>query len=202
MNPTTEQLEALQEVINIGVGQAAGVLNEVLSSHIHLEIPYITLLTPDAVKKVLEEKMGRDDFSAVQLHFTGSLSGNAELLFPTDSASKLVDLLTDEDASVPDMDSLKIGVLTEVGNIVISGVMGTISNLLHQDLDYLLPLYMEGKAEDMLDYKEINSQYQMLMAQAHFSTEQMNIQGDILLVFNIGSFDCLLQAIANLYGIE
>lgn len=198
MNLTPEQLEALQEVINIGVGQAAGILNEVLSSHIYLEIPFITVLTPDTIKKFLEENMGQDSFSTVKLNFTGSLTGDAELIFPIDSASKLVDLLTDDSGNIPDMDSLKIGVLTEVGNIVISGIMGAISNLLHQELDYFLPLYIEGKAEDILDYQNNGLDYTVLMAQARFTTEKLNIQGNIIIVFNLGSFDSLLREIANL----
>uniref|UniRef100_A0ACD5GZE0 Uncharacterized protein n=1 Tax=Desertifilum tharense IPPAS B-1220 TaxID=1781255 RepID=A0ACD5GZE0_9CYAN len=51
------------------------------------------------------------------------------MIFPTESASTLVSLLTGEKPGTPDLEAVKIGTLLEVGNIVLNGVVGTVSNL-------------------------------------------------------------------------
>lgn len=197
---TKDQIDALQELINIGVGQAAGVLNAMLSAHIELHIPILKCLTPDLAKLELAGQLGRDLLSAVQLCFNGSLQGNAELIFPTDSASKLVSVILNEELNSPDFDSLKIGALTEVGNIVISGVMGAISNVLNHNLDYVIPNYLEGSVDQLFTATVIEGETTILLAQTHFTIKQMNIQGDILLIFNVGSFQTLMTRLEKIYG--
>lgn len=202
MNLTSEQIDALQEIINIGVGQAAGVLNEMLSSHITLQIPFIKTFSPDLVKQELELKLGKGKFSAVELEFFGSISGNAELVFPTDSAAELVSIVTDEEMEISEseLDELKVGALTEIGNIVISGVMGAISNLLSQDLEYFLPSYMEGNVDNLIDNQHLEKHSTLVLAQTRFFIEETKIQGDIILIFHLGSFHTILQALHGLDG--
>jgi chemotaxis protein CheC len=140
---TEEQLDALQEFINIGVGRAAGMLNEMVESPILLNGLVLNVFDSEAVKREVKIRFNNHCLSVVRLDFSGSFSGSAELIFPTESASALVSLLTGEDRDSPDLDEVKIGTLTEVGNIVINGVLGSISNLLKQQMNYRLPIYFE-----------------------------------------------------------
>lgn len=200
MNLTVDQVDALQELVNIGVGRAAGVLNEMIDSHICLQVPFIKILSPLQMKDELEQRLGVYHISAVRLCFTGSFNGNAQLVFPTDSASKLVAVLTHEELGTPDLDSVKIGTLTEVGNIVINGVMGSVSNLLRQHLNYSLPIYLEDTIGHLLSANSWESNATVLLAQARFTIEQLQIEGDIILIFKVGSFDALLAALEMEYG--
>ena len=200
MNLTANQIDALQELVNIGVGQAAGVLNEMIDSHIRLQIPFVKILSPVELQQQLEDRVNGERISSVGLGFTGSFSGLAQLVFPTDSANLLVAMLTGEELGTPDLDSVKIGTLSEVGNIVINGVMGSISNVLEQRLDYSLPNYTEGTVELLLTAGSVTSKAVVLMAQTRFSIERLHIEGDVILIFNVGSFDALLAAIDRVAG--
>lgn len=202
MNLTDSQLNTLQEVFNIGVGRAAGVLNEMIGLHICLQIPWVKILSPLEAKKELAERLGGHPLSAVRLTFDGTLSGNAQLVFPTDSASQLVTLLTEGELSTPDLDSIKIGALTEVGNIVLSGIMGAMSNLLQQDFEYLLPNYIEDHVEHLLETEGYDANHTILLAQNSFKIEDMPIKGNIILVLKLGSFENLMAAISRLMDIN
>ena len=195
MKLTTDQLDALKELVNIGVGQAAGMLNEMIEFRIQLHIPVIKFLSPQLLQQELVERLGAEQISAVQLDFSGSFQGTAELFFPTESAATLVAILTGEEVGSADLDSLKIGTLTEVGNIVINGVMGSISNVLEQPLRYALPSYTEDKIDHLVLLKKLDEDTTILLAQARFEIEELQIQGDIVLFFNVGSFQALLSAI-------
>ncbi len=195
MNLTTDQLDALKELINIGVGQAAGMLNEMIEFHIRLQIPVVKLLSPDLLQKELGERIGSEQLSTVKLDFGGSFVGTAELVFPTESAATLVAVLTGEEPGSPDLDSLKIGTLSEVGNILLNGVMGSISNILDQPLKYAVPSYTEDSLENLLPFKNNHDQATVLLAEARFDIEELQLQGDIVLFFDVGSFEVLLEAI-------
>lgn len=196
MKLTSDQLDALQELVNVGVGQAAGMLNEMIEFRIHLQVPVLQLLTPDELQEKLGQRLGQGQLSAVQLDFKGSFSGMAQLVFPTESAATLVAVLTGEKLTSPDLDSLKIGTLTEVGNIVINGVMGSIGNMLVQPLHYEVPTYIEEDMAHLMPHEQADST--VILAQARFNVEELQVQGDIVLFFNFGSFDTLLMAINNI----
>lgn len=194
MQLTNEQIDALKELVNIGVGRAASMLNQMVDSRIILEIPYIKILSAADLQQELVQKFDHDCFAAVRQSFTGSFSGVAELVFPTQSASKLVSVLTGENLGSPDLDAVKIGTLSEIGNIVINSVMGSISNVLKQHMNYALPIYLEDTVENLLASNNISNST-ILLAQASFIIEQLEIMGDIVLIFEVNSFDALLTAI-------
>jgi len=195
---TADEIDALNELINIGVGSAAGMLNEMIQFPIQLQIPDVELISAKELRSELKKRFGIEPLSAVQLGFSGSFSGSAQLLFPTESAVNLVSVLTGEEKGSPDLDSLKISTLSEVGNMVINGIMGSIGNILDQPLDYAVPYYAEEEIEELL-LKEPSLDYgSVLLAPTHFSIEELQIQGDILLFFDVGSFQMLLKAIAAL----
>lgn len=192
---TDAHLDALQELINIGVGRAAGMLNQMLDSQIVLEIPVVSILTLSEIQAELEKRFDGDSLAAVKLNFTGSFSGKANLVFPTESAATLVSLLTGEEIGSPDLDSVKIGTLSEVGNIVINGIMGSISNVLNQHLNYAIPIYMEDSINHILSLEYISEETIFLLAQARFAIKTLEIIGDIVLIFEMESFGTLIRVI-------
>nr|WP_265265841.1 chemotaxis protein CheC [Spirulina subsalsa] len=191
---TEMQQDALQELVNIGVGQAAGTLNEMVQSHIALQIPHVRLLSVLEAEKQLQKQLDGEPMSAVQLGFNGSFSGVAQLVFPTASALALVAILTGEPLDGPDLDSLKISTLNEVGNIVINGVMGAIANTLEQYLEYDIPVYLEDTISHLL-YNQVSADDAILLAETRFEIQQLQVTGNIILVFRVGSLDALLYAL-------
>ncbi len=200
MKLTADQLDALTELINIGVGQAAGMLNEMIEFRIQLQVPWLKLLSSLELQQELGGRLGKERLSSVQLEFSGSFGGNVQLVFPTESAATLVEVLTGEESESPALDELKIGTLTEVGNIVINGVMGSISNILTQSIHYDVPYYIEEDIEHLLPLQgqKFDDNGEFLLAQTRFDIEELQVQGDIILFFHMGSFNALLAAIDNM----
>ncbi|MEA5623596.1 chemotaxis protein CheC [Nostoc sp. UHCC 0251] len=200
MNVTVEELDALQELINIGVGRAASLLNDMVDSHIRLKIPVVKVLTAAEAYQELTTRFHNETLASVKLRFTGSFYGTASLIFPTDSASTLVAVLTGEDPESADLDAVKIGTLSEIGNIVINGVMGSLSNVLKRHVNYTLPVYLEDTLENLL-LSAYESDSKILLAQASFTIERLEIIGDIILIFLVGTFEALINAMNEEMGI-
>ncbi len=193
MTPTSEQIDVLRELVLIGMGRAAGILNEMLHHQIQLHVPDIKVFPAKDLKREIT-KVETMRLSAVQMGFKGSFSGTAALLFPSESASNLVDLLSGEDWGNFDMDSIRIGTLTEVGNILINGVMGSIGNVLNQSIQYSLPSYTEITIKNLVASHCPEPTSAILLAQTSFNIDALQIKGNIVLLFE-SAFDELLFAI-------
>lgn len=194
MYVSEECRDFLNELINIGVGRAASTLNSMLSCHVRLDVPYVEILSPaDLAERVLEA--GDQRISAVRLDFSGAISGSVAEIFPTESAAKLVSLMTEESES-DDLDSIHVGTLTEIGNIVLNAVMGSIANTIRQQLIYSVPTYREGRLADILTSDSRIVAEAVVWARTHFHIEQREITGDFVLVFEADSLDILFAGSA------
>lgn len=100
------QKDALKEVINIGVGKGADSLNQLLNTHIKLEIPNLKIIPADKLSEELGY-MGKGQLSTVNLKFSGDLEGSSLLIFPEVSAASLVTALMGDQFDSSEMDSLK-----------------------------------------------------------------------------------------------
>lgn len=194
MNTSPEQIDALRELVNIGVGRAAGILNEMLHAHIRLSVPQIEVLTVEEFESRIEG-LGGGITAAVQVSFRGAFRGAASLVFSQESANKLVDLLTGQGVDDGDYDEVKSGALSEIGNIVINGVMGSISNMLDAKLEYSIPSYVEEEHAIRSALRESKEYEVILLGNTQFEVTGHVIRGEVLLVFEIGSFKAFLDAV-------
>ncbi len=139
-------------------------------------------------------ELGRGRVAAVRLVFKGPFAGTAALVFPPDSASKLVAVLTGEEPGSPSLDAVRAGTLSEVGNILINGVMGSIGNVLEQRIDYSLPSYLEDTIDRLLGSGR-GPRTTVLLVRTRFMVREHRVEGNIILLFEVGSFDALVEAI-------
>lgn len=190
-----QHLEVLKELINIGVGRGASVLNSMLNSHINLHVPVLKILKKEELSGYLHQS-DLEQIAVVGLPFRGELSGSTKLIFPSESAVKLVNAFTGEIDGDIDMDAIRVGTLSEIGNIVVNSVMGSISNMLKIHFNYIVPYYQEGKLDEViLNRSESFSANNILLAQTHFSIDRLQVVGDIAIFLELGSFKYLLESI-------
>lgn len=190
-----EQLEAIKELCNIGVGKGAAVLNTMISSHITLKVPFVKIISTSAFREELKE-FSNDTISAVELGFAGKIKGSAQLLFPKETASSFVSVLA-EDEDDMDMDALRAGTFCEVGNIVLNGVMGSISNILGLNFDYSVPEYLETNSDDFMKNTSVEEDSHVLLAKTRFCIDEFDIEGDIALFMQISAINILIDMIES-----
>lgn len=189
---TSRQLQSLKNVINLGMEKAAVVLNTILQSSIGLHVPIIKVFSNQEIEQELK-RLNNNASDGIQLNFKGTFSGCASLIFSTDSIAKIISVLTHEDIS-DDLNSIKTSALTEVGNIVINNIMGTIVNLLKLHIHYSVPAFQKGIVDTLLTHSA-QQQCVILLANTQFSVDKLNVDGNIVILFEIGSFDILLKAL-------
>ncbi|MEM2124227.1 MAG: chemotaxis protein CheC [Methanolinea sp.] len=199
MNVTEDLVDAIRELINIGVGKAAGLLHEMTGTHIRLTVPEVRVIQ---YADLFTERTltGSTRLSAVVLHFSGPFSGMSVLVFPEESAAILIAALTGERIDEPDLDALQIETLNEVGNIVNNAVMGSLTNVIGERLTYSLPEYREGSLPDILGKPESALYDWVIVAVSKFTLEDLHVTGNILMIFEIGTLHVLLEKIEAVMG--
>lgn len=190
---TDEQRDVLTELVNIGVGHAASTLNSLTGHHISLVVPEITIVSADSYHDKVNESLNHR-LSSISMGFAGSFDGNASLMFPIESASILTACLTDERVDSQGFDELRTGTLSEVGNILLNSIMGSISNMLDASLNYSVPEYFDSTLEEVFTSNHWVGDA-VILARTFFSIDEMKVEGHIFLFFKISSFKDLLAAI-------
>ena len=192
---SADETDALAEIVNIGAGRAAASLSELLGARIKLVVPRIHFV--DAPEKT---NVGM----AILQGFEGSVSGRALLAFPPESGQQLARLLGGFEAD-DELPALELtGILSEVGNIVLNGILGSLANIIEEDLKYTVPDFWVNQTldavmgEDKDSHPESSEQMSsVLMADTHFTVDSENIEGSIILCFELGSLEniihCLLE---------
>lgn len=195
MHLTPIQKDVLRELINIGIGKAAGLINQMVHSHVNLEIPELLAWDSHEFESYLMQR-GETPLSSVRLGFKGLFSGWAGLLFPKQSANWLVGQLVGGgiDTSSMDMDSLYVGTIQEVGNIVLNGVMGAIVNVLGLRVDYFPPDYQEASLRNLFT-SSLNSQNMVLLIKTQLALETGVVEGEIIIIFQVATFENLIAAV-------
>ncbi|MDH5397414.1 MAG: hypothetical protein OEX02_04665 [Cyclobacteriaceae bacterium] len=188
MTEVEQKEDLLREIINIGIGRAASVLNEMIASVIELDVPEIKLLNLKEIWDHLEYK-SREEVCTVSLEFKGSLSGSAKLVLRAREASSIVSMLTGEnDASPDDIDVMKSATLTEVGNILLNSVLGNFSNILDLEITYDIPLFEQDELVKAFSSDAERLSIVVLMCKTKFFIQEVGFSGLIMVLFNKSSF--------------
>lgn len=190
-----DQIDIIKEIINIGVGKAANLLNQLVNKRILLSVPSIIFSTTEELPNYLKD-FSSNDIASIILDFKGDFSGSCQLLFATDDAHKLVSIFTEEDIIDQDeFNEIRQSTLSEIGNIVLNSLIGTISNVLAQKFIYTPPKFKEDNVNKLFNLNNSKESHNVLLATTRFEMEDTNIVGDFLLVFETGSNEILLEKI-------
>jgi chemotaxis protein CheC len=144
------QLDALKEVSNIGMGHAATALSQLIGETIYLRVPRVTVTdiaqVPELIGGAEREVVG------ITLRVLGDARGNILLVFPRESAQRLLARLLRQEETAAVLDELGISTLKEVGNILASAYLNALGSLLHMTLIPSVPMLAWDMAGAVIDY--------------------------------------------------
>jgi chemotaxis protein CheC len=187
---TAKQKDTITEIVNIGVGRGSASLSQMLNSEILLNVPYINVISFDRVMEELEQ-LDTSNVHSVELSFSGEYDGNANIILSEDSALKLASLLMHEEPTSDKLKEMKEPTIPEVGNIILNAIMGTFGNILDAPLDYHMPRSYQGDITGLYHQLDKEKFSTVLICRTNFSVEGKGISGEILIMYEINSFNRL-----------
>lgn len=192
------QMDVLKELSNIGMGHAATALSQMIGQPVQLRVPHVTITEISQVPDYLggAEKM----MVGITLQILGDARGSIMLLFPQESAHRLLCKLLGDQSKVLIMNELTISTLKEVGNILASAYLSALGNLLHKTLIPSVPLLAYDMAGAVVDYILIDlskSSDLAMLVETDFtgkSPQDLAIKGHFFLIPDPSTLDLFLDA--------
>lgn len=197
MDFTFNHKDTLAELFNIGVGKASSFLSELVGSRVNLTVPSVSVFSKKDIQSELSD-YADGNVASVGQKFEGPFSGMALFVLRYDSASRLISLVTDEDENSPDFESIRSATLTEVGNILLNGIIGTLGNIVKKTFTYSLPDYYEGSIDSVVSAGCGDEEAVIVFVKTSFFVEDEEINGDFLYVFEFASFEILRNELDHL----
>lgn len=193
---TDLQLDALTELVNLGVSSAATSLSELVREEVVLSVPKACVVTREQAIANLREH-GAKRLVAIHQDFDGEIRGRALLIFPEARSMELIRALVGAELSLDDIIELEQEALAETGNILLNGCLSTIANSLERNLKISLPEVIHGEGPDLFR-GSADAHETVLFIYINFAVKQRDIQGFLAMILDLPSL-VMLQKLLDGY---
>lgn len=197
---TADQKDALQEIANIGMGQAGEAIAQVLNEFVTLSIPRILILQPQLITPELARMVNSEHVSAVRQAFHGNMRGEALVLYGAQRCADLADLMGYEE----DLDhATELEILLDISNILVGACLGGIAKQINIDIGFSAPSLMADHVPigEMMKASNVSWQHALLV-EVNFQLEQRSFACHLILLMPeqeikilAGALDRFLEAI-------
>ena len=185
------ELDALTELVNMGVSHAAANLREMVGKQVLLSVPSVRLVSRANAIELISQKEN-SQLVAVHQIFEGDITGRALLIFPETNSLELVRAVTGGELSVEDIIELEHEALAETGNIILNGCLATIANLLQRSLKMSLPEILRGAGPEFFELAPPPAAGDVvLFLYIDFAVSEHDIRGYIAMLMDMPSLAAL-----------
>jgi chemotaxis protein CheC len=196
---TQQQKEKLERILKLSTDSSAVALSEMTGRNIFLKAPSIDVVSLDSLTSIAGG--AESDAISVCLMFEGEIAGNILLLFPGNSAFKLVSLVLQENVDdQTELDEMSVSVLGEVGNIVSSYFLSTLSDHTHMSLSPSPPMITQDMVGAIVSTAMLmlaRAPEDILYIETEISDENSKIEGYLMLFTDEESLELLLKVVES-----
>ncbi|KRA18355.1 hypothetical protein [Acidovorax sp. Root568] len=191
-----EQIDALSEIFNIGVGKAAAAMGSLLRDEVLLSVPHVSVFTVSEAAQQLGAQ-GHPMYG-VRQPFRGVLNGDALLIFPGHRSLEIVRIVAGQNVPSEDLSAIEQDALTEVGNVMLNACIAALSDLLGHEFELSPPRFGMGDSRTILGTRIQN--HLVVFLHIRFELLSSQIEGFVVFVLNTTSLEGLRTAVNRLLG--
>lgn len=196
-NLTPNQMDALREIGNVGAGNSATALSQIINRRIDMNVPKVALVPIESVPDLV----GGPDMIVVGvfLRVYGKAPGNILFLLPQKSAFFLVDTLMGKTHGDTDkLDFMDESALMEIGNILAGAYLNaffTFTNISMLPSIPALAMDMAGAILNVVLVQLGQMGDTAMVIETEFLSEDDGINGHFFLVPDPGSLETIIKAV-------
>ncbi|RFP14743.1 MULTISPECIES: chemotaxis protein CheC [unclassified Duganella] len=191
--------DALIEIFNIGVGQAAASMSAIVNEAVRMSVPSVSFINRTEAARLLNGKSPEaESICGVSQHYEGAFATEAILMFPEDKSLEIVRLMVGESVPLKELTEMEQEAMCEIGNIILNSCVGTLANIFQHELHGSLPQYHIGTSDEILVASGSLPDTVVLMLHIDFLLEKHQIHGYVAFVLDVSALHDLKEQI-NLY---
>lgn len=188
-------IDVLKEIGNIGAGNAATSLSQMLSKRIDMNVPEVSLLNYD---DIIESIGGAENVVVgILVSFDGDIDGVILFLLKKEFVHLILNsLLGTELHSFEEISEMEMSALSEIGNIMVSSYVNSVSTLTNMRIDITVPslnIDMSGALLDAVTAEFADVADKVIFIKEKYFCQNETIYSHMLLLPNMSSLKILLQ---------
>lgn len=180
---TEDQQEALQEIVNIGMGLAGDSLARILKTFVELSIPRIHLIEVKNVNKEIENLVGEKAIvTGVRQAFFSYWRGEAITVYDQNGCNELASLMGYSE----DMDkNAEVELLLDVGNVLVGACINGFAEQLGVEVNFGPPSVIASNIpiERLFDPKKLTWTHSLLL-EVNFGLEDMRFKSHLMVMMS------------------
>lgn len=195
-----EHIDLLREIGNIGAGNAATSLSQMLSKRIEMNVPEVSLL--DYCDVVNSIGGAESVVVGILVSFNGGIDGVILFLLKKEFVHLILNsLMGTELENFAEITELEMSALSEIGNIMVSSYVNSISTLIDLEIDISVPsisIDMSGALLDAVTAEFAEAAEKVIFIKEKYFFQEDTIYSHMLLLPSMAS----LKIIINKFGME
>ncbi|MEL7649253.1 MAG: chemotaxis protein CheC [Sedimentibacter sp.] len=193
-------IDVLKEIGNIGAGNAVTSLSQMLSKRIDMNVPEVSLLD---YEDVLNSIGGAENVVVgILVSFEGDINGVIFFLLRKEFVHLILNsLLGTELQGFEDISDMEMSALSEIGNIMVSSYVNSISSLTNMAIDITVPcinIDMSGALLDAVTAEFADAADKVIFIKEKYFCQEETIYSHMLLLPSMTSLEILL----NKFGLD
>lgn len=133
-----DQRDALQEIANIGMGQAGSSIAKIWGEFVNLSVPRIAQIDRVNISPLLQRVVGDERINVVRQAFHGQLRGEVLVVFTGGRSSQLAELMGYDSADCVEEQEL----LLDIANVLVGACLGSVAGTLGAEIGFSAPSVM------------------------------------------------------------
>jgi len=182
-------VDAVAEVLNVGMGSAAASLSEMINEEVKLSVPGVEFVSRLSATEIIGKK-AKTDVSGVHQGFQGAFGGDAMLLFPEEQSLELVRaVLQQDDMALEDLTDMEQEAMTEIGNVILNACLCSMADMFGKEMQGEIPEFVKGSLKQVFsaDGGLEHTEAIVLLLNMDFSVETKNLQGYVTFLMDVDS---------------
>lgn len=188
------QMDVLQEIGNIGAGNAATALSLLLNEKVSISVPKIRLTDFDTAINALG---GTETMTVgVLVNYSGEANGIIMFLLNMEDAKSITNMLVQDDTQGEELNELKLSAIQEIGNILGSSYINSISALTGLSIRISIPytaIDMAGAlmSVPIIEFGAIGEK--VMFIEENFSSDTHSLISHIIMFAEIDTLKTMIE---------
>ena len=197
---TAEQRDALQEIANLAMGQAATRLARLFDTFIQLSVPHVCVVGVDEATQTLREMTGIDEsVTAVRQGFRSDINGEALVICRSSGVEYLRALVNEPYAQSAYEPVSQAELIFDVANVLTGACVSSILNQFDRTPVFSPPsLLGEGIALDDVFQADVLAWRIALLLEVNFTLEDQTFRAHLVMLMDEDSIRRLYDALIAL----
>lgn len=191
-----EALDIIKEIINIGIGEAANALSQLVNTRVIIQAPDVHIIDVADIHEYIQNEMTSLGVYMSQ-GFEGIAKGKTLLFYTKECSISLLNAVSGGMMKTTSLTETGIATLNELGNIIMGACMAEIGNMIEEKIVFDLPEVTVEISENYFQnlLKELEGLDKAILVKNVMRIKESDIEGYLFILLSFEDFRMVIDSL-------